>query len=190
MENIPEIYDVARSLFIKLKDVTLKTIEITGYKEYQENILNEFNNFVEAILYKVAVSDNKFKDIELHFVENITGRPSILAGYNKEKISDLSSDQTKLLCDKIDSILSAVPSFVKIAVAADKKIEEYGRVLKPSYTQIVYDRLKRLASYIKLVDGQIVGEEDKASKECLVNVVNYFKSKRISYAPKEHIEED
>lgn len=190
MEKIPEIYEVARGLFVKLEEVIKKTIEITNYSEFEENILNEFNNYVEAVLYIVAVSDNSFQDVELQFVENITGKPSILAGYNKEKISDLTSDQTKLLFDKIKCILSSVPSFIKISIEADKKIESYGKVLNPSYTQLIYDRLKRLASYIKLVDGQIVGEEDKASKEALSTIVKYFKSKRIAYAPKEHIEED
>ena len=63
------------------------------------------------------------------------------------------------------------------------KEDELMMVISPTYCQKIFDYLKRVANYLKFVDGNVLESEDKTAKLVLSSVVAYYKKKYVKYAP-------
>ena len=185
MQNIPQIYDIAKTLYNKLIKYTNKMYEYIGdeYKVSKDELFFELDHFVQAILFRVALADNRLLDIELNFVKDIVDTDDMFKNEEKTNLKELNGDKKKLLIEKCDEVLNKVPEFVKLSVLCDKKADSMMIVMKPTHCQKVFDYLKRIACYLKFIDGNVENVEDKISKLVLTSVVAYYKSKYVKYAP-------
>ena len=61
MQNIPQIYDIAKTLYNKLIKYTDKMYEFIGeeYNVSKEDLFIELDHFVQAILFRVALADDR-----------------------------------------------------------------------------------------------------------------------------------
>ena len=98
-------------------------------------------------------------------------------------LKELNEEQKQLFIDECNKVLNVVPEFVKLSVLCDKKSDEMLIVLSPTHCQKVFDYLKRIACYLKFIDGNVEIVEDKISKMVLTSVVDYYKKKYVKYAP-------
>ena len=73
MAEIPQIYNIAKTLYDKLINYTKKLYEFMGdeYNVPENELICELDHFFQAILFRVAVSDNDLSDIELDFIKKI-----------------------------------------------------------------------------------------------------------------------
>lgn len=175
MEIISELNELGKRLYSKFKTEIEKMHSYTNYGESIELVYKDFDNYLEAILIKVALADNKFENIEKEFVCELF--PDCILS-NKNEIN------LELLSKEVDKKLEIVPKFVELSVIADKKIDSELKTMNPTYSQITYDFLRRLPNYLKYVDGNVVIEEDLTLRDSLKAIVKFYKSKYVTYAPK------
>ena len=90
----------------------------------------------DVLIKKIVEIDDMFKD------------DSLL------RLGSLTDEQKKSYLDKCDSVLSAVPEFVKLSVLADKKVDSLCQVITPTHCQKIYDYLRRIANYLKFIDAK------------------------------------
>lgn len=185
MAEIPQIYDIAKTLYDKLINYTKKLYDFMGdeYNVPENELICELDHFFQAILFRVAVSDNNLSDIELDFIKKIVEIDDMFKDDNLLRLGSLTDEQKKSYLDKCDSVLSVVPEFVKLSVLADKKVDSLCQVITPTHCQKIYDYLRRIANYLKYIDGNVGEIEDKTSKAVLKTVVAYYKKHYVKYAP-------
>ena len=185
MQNIPQIYDIAKTLYNKLIKYTNKMYEFIGeeYNVSKEELFIELDHFVQAILFRVALADDRLLDIELKFIKDIVDTDDMFKDQEITYLKELNEEQKQLFIDECNKVLNVVPEFVKLSVLCDKKSDEMLIVLSPTHCQKVFDYLKRIACYLKFIDGNVEIVEDKISKMVLTSVVDYYKKKYVKYAP-------
>jgi hypothetical protein len=189
MENIPQIYDIASNFYLKIqnnvKNMHFALEENKSILKPLEETLKEFDDYIESLLLVVSYADLKVLNIEIDFIKNITMNKSLFFEFDLKNQQDL---QEALNISK--AILNRVPTFVKNAVVLDKANDAVAKVISPTNCQIIYDNLKRIANYLKYVDGNVAVSEDKMVKEALGTVITYFKNKYVKYAPSRKKEEE
>lgn len=185
MEKIPQIYDVAKTLYDKLIKFTKKMYVFIGddYEVSEDEIIIEVDHFVQAILFRVALADNVLKDIELQFIKAIVEKDDFFSELHTYNLKDLTIEEKNHYIDKCNKVLSMVPKFVELSVLCDKKVDSMCEVISPTYCQKVFDYLKRIANYLSFVDGRVYEVEDKIPKLVLDNVIKYYKKHYVKYAP-------
>lgn len=185
MENIPQIYDIAKTLYDKLIKFTMKMYNFIGseYDVSQKNLVIGVDHFVQAILFRVALADDVLKDIELQFIKAIVEEDDFFKDLHTQHLNELSADEKVYYINKCNEILAVVPEFVKLSVLCDKKVDLMCEVISPTYCQKVYDYLKRIANYLTFIDGRAQEVEDKTHKIVLDSVVKYYKKHYVKYAP-------
>lgn len=185
MEKIPQIYEIAKKLYDKMVSFVDKMINFVG-EEYiidRRKTLVEMDHFIQAILFKVALADDRLIDIELSFIDDIADYEDLFEKDKLSSMSQMSKEVKKEYELKCDKVLDNVPEFVKLSVACDKKVDAMCKVIKPTYCQKIYDYLRRLSTYLKFIDGNVIEAEDKISKKVLSCVVSYYKKQYVKYAP-------
>ena len=185
MQNIPQIYDIAKTLYNKLITYTNKMYEFIGddYKVSKEELFFELDHFVQAILFKVALADDRLLDVELNFIKDIVDTDDMFKNVEVTYLKALNDEQKQMIIEKCNEVLNVVPEFVKLSVLCDKKTDDMMIIISPTYCQKVFDYLKRIACYLKFIDGNVEEVEDKMSKLVLTSVVTYYKKKYVKYAP-------
>lgn len=185
MAEIPQIYDIAKTLYDKLINYTKKLYEFMGdeYNVPENELICELDHFFQAILFRVAVSDDNLSDIELDFIQKIVEIDDMFKDDQLLRLGSLTDEQKKYYLDKCNLVLNEVPEFVKLSVLADKKVDSLLQVINPTHCQKIYDYLRRIANYLKFIDGNVGEVEDKASKAVLKTVVAYYKKNYATYAP-------
>lgn len=185
MQNIPQIYDVAKTLYNKLINYTNKMYDFIGdeYKVSKEELFLELDHFVQAILFRVALADDLLLDIELNFIKDIVDTDDMFKNEENAYLKELNDEQKQQYIEKCNEVLKKVPEFVKLSVLCDKKTDSMLIVMELTHCQKVFDYLKRIACYLKFIDGNVEVVEDKISKSVLTSVVAYYKSKYVKYAP-------
>lgn len=184
METIPQIYDIAKSLYDKLNHFVLKMIQFAEKKDLEEkDVYIDMDHFIQAILFKVALADDVLVDVELEFVKKIAKYDDLFKDYALVNLSLLSSNERNKLSKICDEVLEKVPLFVELSVICDKKVDSLTEVISPTYCQEIYDYLRRIANYLKFIDGSVKVSEDKTSKMVLQSVVTYYKKHYVKYAP-------
>ncbi len=185
MDTIPQLYDIAKGLYDKLSCFTMKMIKFAEKEKVDENeIFSELDHFIQAILFKVALADNVLVDVELGFVKKISEYDDLFKNYTLTSLSTLTLEEKSKLSNLCDDVLKKVPFFVELSVICDKKVDKLVEVISPTYCQKIYDYLRRLANYLKFIDGNVKVIEDKTSKAVLQSVVTYYKKNYVTYAPK------
>ncbi len=185
MQNIPQIYDVAKTLYNKLIKYTNKMFEFMG-DEYQVSktvVIKELDHFIQAILFKVALADDRLLGIELNFIKEIVEIDDMFKGQDISKLDSFNELEKNTALKMCDEVLNVVPEFVKLSVLCDKKADSMLLVMSPTYCQKIFDYLKRVANYLKFIDGNVIENEDKTAKLVLSKVVEYYKKKYVKYAP-------
>ena len=185
MQNIPQIYDLAKTLYDKLINYTNAMFEFIGdeYKVSKDEVIVELDHFVQAILFRVALSDDKLLGIELSFIKSIVEKDDMFKNQNISYLENLTLEEKENGIKKCNEVLNEVPEFVKLSVLCDKKADSMLVVMKPTHCQKIFDYLKRIANYLKFIDGNVIEEEDKTAKLVLSSVVAYYKKKYVKYAP-------
>lgn len=185
MQNIPQIYDIAKTLYTKLINFTNKMYDFIGddYDKSKEELLFELDHFVQAILFRVALADDRLLDIELNFIKDIVDTDDMFKDEEITYLKELNEEQKTFFIKKCNDVLNVVPEFVKLSVLCDKKTDEMLLVIDPTYCQKVFDYLKRIACYLKFIDGSVEEVEDKIAESVLSSVVAYYKKKYVKYAP-------
>lgn len=185
MQNIPQIYDIAKTLYNKLIKYTDKMLEFMGdeYTVSKEVVIKELDHFIQAILFRVALADNRLLDIELNFIKDIVEKDDMFKNNEISHLRELSDEKKKEYIAQCNEVLSTVPEFVKLSVLCDKKTDAMMMVISPTYCQKIFDYLKRVANYLKFIDGNVLEAEDKTAKLVLSSVVTYYKKKYVKYAP-------
>lgn len=185
MQSIPQIYDIAKTLYNKLIKYTDKMFDFIGdeYKIPKDEVIRELDHFVQAILFRVALADDRLLDIELNFIKDIVEKDDMFKNNEIAYLRDLSEDEKKKYINQCNEVLSVVPEFVKLSVLCDKKTDAMMMVIRPTYCQKIFDYLKRVANYLKFIDGNVLESEDKTAKLVLSSVVAYYKKKYVKYAP-------
>ena len=84
MQNIPQIYDLAKTLYTKLINYTNKMYEFIGkdYDVAKDEVIKELDHFVQAILFRVAVADDRLLGIELSFIKDIVEKDDMFKEQN------------------------------------------------------------------------------------------------------------
>lgn len=185
MEKIPQIYDLAKHLYDKIVKLNKDMISFIGddFVVDSEELFIEMDHYLQAILFMVALADDRLVDIELSFIDDIADYEDL---FEKDKLSSMcqmSEEQKKDYATICEKVLSSVPMFVQLSVACDKKVDSMCQIIKPTYCQRVFDYLKRLSTYLKFIDGNVKDIEDKVSKKVLTSVVTYYKKHYVMYAP-------
>ena len=185
MADIPQIYDIAKTLYNKLIKYTGKMYDFIGdeYDVPKEQLICELDHFVQAILFRVAVSDDKLSNIELEFIKEIVEMDDMFKDNQLLPLDQLTDEQKQVCLEKCNNVLAIVPEFVKLSVLCDKKVDALCQVITPTYCQKIYDYLRRIANYLKFIDGNVGEVEDKTSKAVLKTVVAYYKKHYVKYAP-------
>lgn len=185
MQNIPQIYDIAKTLYNKLINYTDKMYNFIGeeYKIAKHDLIYELDHFIQAILFRVALADNRLLDIELSFIKDIVEIDDMFKDEEIQNLNMLTKEQKDFYTNKCNEVLSVVPEVVKLSVLCDKKTDELMMVVSPTYCQKIFDYLKRVANYLKFIDGNVLESEDKTAKLVLSSVVTYYKKKYVKYAP-------
>ena len=153
------------------------------YDKPKEEVIKELDHFIQAILFRVALADDNLLDIELNFIKDIVDKDDMFKNNQITHLRNLSEDKKKEYITQCDEVLKIVPEFVKLSVLCDKKVDGMLEVINPTYCQKTFDYLKRIANYLKFVDGSVVEEEDKVAKLVLGSVITYYKKKYVKYAP-------
>ena len=96
MQNIPQIYDIAKTLYNKLIKYTDKMYEFIGeeYKVSKHDLIYELDHFIQAILFRVALADDRLLDIELNFIEDIVEKDDM---FKNEDIIKVEEDNVEKL---------------------------------------------------------------------------------------------
>ena len=179
MEQIPELFDVADRLYNKMSLFVEKMYNFfESDKVDHTELFVSLDHYIQAILLKVAMADEKLYDVELSFIKKIVDYDDLF--------KSISFDDNKNLETAIaiaDEELEKVPLFVKLSVYCDKKVDSLCQVIKPTYCQVIYDNLRRISNYLKYVDGFVLGVEDKVGKDVLKTIIEYYKKKYVKYAP-------
>ena len=185
MQSIPQIYDIAKNLYDKVIKFTNKMFEFMGdeYNVSKEQVLGELDHFIQAILFRVALADDNLLDIELNFIKDIVEKDDMFKDNEITHLRNLSDEKKKEYINQCNEVLNVVPEFVKLSVLCDKKTDAMLEVISPTYSQKAFDYLKRLANYLKFIDGYVAEEEDKTEKLVLGSVITYYKKKYVKYAP-------
>ena len=155
MQNIPQIYDIAKTLYNKLIKYTNKMYEFIGddYKVTKEELFYELDHFVQAILFKVALADDRLLDVELNFIKDIVDTDDMFKNVEVTYLKALNDEQKQMIIEKCNEVLNVVPEFVKLSVLCDKKTDDMMIIISPTYCQKVFDYLKRIAVLL-LVFGE------------------------------------
>ncbi len=185
MNDVPKLISVAQNVYMDLLLHANKMYNFSSEKlDYSfEELLSNTNNYIQSLLFKVAISDNVIRGQELSFLHLISPKEDIFKSCDLENYDNLSDDDKNKILDMVNNILSEVPLIVKLSVVADKLCDDKLIVLKPTNCQIVFDALVRLQYYLKFVDEDVLVCEDIESKSSLSIVVKYYKSKYVKYAP-------
>lgn len=185
MQSIPQIYDLAKSLYDKLIKYTNEMFDFMGdeYKVSKDEVIKELDHFVQAILFRVALSDNRLLGIELNFIKDIVEKDDMFKNQNISYLENLTDEEKEKGINKCNEVLNVVPEFVKLSVLCDKKADSMLMIMKPTHCQKIFDYLKRVSNYLKFIDGNVIEEEDKTAKEVLKSVVSYYKKNYVKYAP-------
>ena len=185
MQNIPQIYDLAKTLYTKLINYTNKMYEFIGkdYDVAKDEVIKELDHFVQAILFRVAVADDRLLGIELSFIKDIVEKDDMFKEQNISYLDKFTDSEKEYAISKCNEVLKIVPEFVKLSVLCDKKADGMLVVMNPTHCQKVFDYLKRIANYLKFIDGNVIEKEDKTAKEVLSSVVSYYKKNYVKYAP-------
>lgn len=185
MQNIPQIYDIAKKLYDKIIKFTNKMFDFMGdeYNVPKEQVISELDHFIQAILFRVALADDNLLDIELNFIKDIVEKDDMFKDNQIIHLKNLSEEKKNEYINQCNEVLSKVPEFVKLSVLCDKKTDSMLEVISPTYCQKAFDYLKRLANYLKFIDGYVAEEEDKTAKLVLGSVITYYKKKYVKYAP-------
>lgn len=184
MESIPQLYDVAKKLYDKLDRFVLKMIKFIDLEEVETfDVCCQMDHFIQAILFSVALADDVLADVELGFVKKIVKYDDLFKDYSLLSMKELSQEKKQELLMVCDNVLAMIPQFVELSVLCDKKVDSLTEVISPTYCQIIYDYLRRIANYLKFIDGSVKVSEDKVSKKVLQNVVTYYKKNYVKYAP-------
>ena len=95
MEKIPQIYDVAKTLYDKLIKFTKKMYNFIGddYEMSEEELIIEVDHFVQAILFRVALADDVLKDIELQFIKAIVEKDDLFSELYTYNLKDLTIEE-------------------------------------------------------------------------------------------------
>ena len=95
MQNIPQIYDIAKTLYNKLIKYTNKMYEFIGeeYKVSKEDLFYELDHFVQAILFRVALADDRLLDVELNFVKDIVDTDDMFKNEEITYLKALNEEQ-------------------------------------------------------------------------------------------------
>ena len=157
MEKIPQIYDIAKNLYNKVIKFINKMIEFAGddFKGDKQKMFIEMDHYLQAILFMVALADDRLVDIELSFIDDLADYEDL---FEKDKLSSMcqmSDEQKKDYAKICENVLSTVPEFVKLSVLCDKKVDSMCEVISPTYCQKIFDYLKRMSTYLKFVDGTV-----------------------------------
>ena len=179
MEQIPELFDVADRLYNKMSLFVEKMYNFfESDKVDHTELFVSLDHYIQAILLKVAMADEKLYDVELSFIKKIVDYDDLF--------KSISFDDNKSLETAIaiaDKELEKVPLFVKLSVYCDKKVDSLCQVIKPTCCQVIYDNLRRISNYLKYVDGFVLEVEDKVGKDVLKTIIEYYKKKYVKYAP-------
>lgn len=193
MEKIPEIYDIADELYTKMLDLIVtmhENVEEVEHNKYSlEETLIEYDHFVQSVLFIVAASDKFLYDVELSFITDIVKHDNLFKNEPIIKHSDYEAEELKRLHEICFDKVKNVPYFVKLAVMNDRICDQNLIIKNPTYSEMVYDWLKRLSTYLQFVDGYVVNVENSSMKKSLNNVLEYFREKRVTYARKRKAEE-
>lgn len=178
MNTIPQLFNIASDLYNKLARLVNEMYDLCGDKasKSRQDILHEFNGFIQAILIKVAVADEKFLLEEYTFVKDLVGAGNFIEEEN------LQYEDLDKLVARSNEFLKRVPEFIKLSVLADKTINEKLIIKNPTYCQIVYDNLKRIANYLKFYDCDLDEREDIIDNTVLKEIISYYKKNYVTYA--------
>ncbi len=169
-DNYPEMYQLGNNLYLKYLDNLNMMYDLAKDKiDFSKaELIKGLNQYLEALLIKIMVADQKLQNIEFDFINYILGT-------NIKNIESMTI---------YEDILNKIPLFVKLSVLSDKKMDEMLKVIEPTFCQMTYDFLRRLPTYLKFVDGHVPVAEDEIGKMALSPIVIYFKKNYVRYAPK------
>lgn len=182
--GFPELTIIAEKKYDKHYEYLKDMYEYAGSKlgVTLDEVLLDFDRFVQAILFIVAESDSKLDTLEVTFIKEVVYNDILFKDYSVADLCGLTGNALKNLLDKCNEIIKIVPHFVKLSVLYDKKIDEELRVISPTCCQINYDFIKRLPNYIKFIDGEVAPIEDIAANDLLSEVKKYYKKRYMKYS--------
>lgn len=182
--GFPELTIIAEKKYDKQYDYLKLMYEYAGSKlgVSLDEVLNDFDTYVQAILFIVAESDKKLDTLEVSFIKDVVYNDILFKNYSVNDLCGCNSESLKLIIDKCYSIVKTVPYFVKLSVLYDKKIDEELKVISPTCCQINYDFIKRVPNYIKFIDGEVAPIEDIIANDLLSEVKKYYKRRYMKYS--------
>lgn len=174
-----DLYD---NLAMKVKEMYIVVGNELEDKASYEEVITEYDQYMQNLLFLMAIADNNFVDNELSFLQNVYWIKTSFESFFIENYN-LLSDELKIKIKKqLIEYLNNIPAFIKLSVLMDKHCDNLAIINKPTYCQIVFDNLLRLPIYLEFIDDNVVIEESEMEKVIMAPIRAYYESKHVKFA--------
>ncbi len=182
MNKIETIYLKAVELYNEIADLIELTYdemkELKIVKISKKKILQNFDLYMQCLLFKVALMDKKLDNVEYEFITKITRYYDLSKEYGikKKVILDELISKIETNCD---NVLNDIPLFIQMLCLIDQMDEKRYLCLK------VFKRLMYIVCYLSQIDLNASNDEILGACSSLNPIMDYFKINKIKFIEKE-----
>lgn len=159
MENMLKMFEIATVKYNEVADMIEKNYDKSLQKISKNKVMEEFDLFIQCILFKVAKENNNTSREELEFIKK-------LARYKNY----LKTNEDLLEC--VNECLVTVPVFIHLLVKDENKNLNVKKF---------FNNLLRIIVCLSNLDEEVAKEEMMIAIKSLDTVIDYFNINNVLY---------